>query len=444
MKILKTRIVSGLSIPLPVNLSFLKSIPSSVGSFILSSFRPFILVFLLISILLNSCNNFKSSRDKEEVYVVMLSLDAFRWDFTDKFPTPNFDRLARNGVKAEGLIPCFPTKTFPNHYSMVTGLYPDHHGIVQNSFFDPEMNRFYSMGNRESVEDGSFYGGEPIWVTAENQGVKSASYCWVGSEAPSGGRHPSMWKRYEHDFPFEQRIDTVISWLQLSGDSRPHLITFYMHEPDSKAHDLGPDNPELGETIVYLDSLVGVLMNKMDDLEISSKINLIVVSDHGMGPVSPDRYIDLSDYLDTSWVDIIIGYNPNYLVQARSGYYDSIRNYLDKIPNVSAWPSASVPDRLVFGNNPRTLDFVFLADSAWSLGWKREASIHSRGAHGYDNANTDMHGIFYARGPNFKSGYTHPRFSNTELYSIIAELLKLNPADTDGDLDNVRSMLKIL
>ncbi len=401
-----------------------------------------ILPAFLISILISSCDSLNSSRDKDEVYVVMLSLDAFRWDFTDKFHTPNFDKLASNGVKAEGLIPCFPTKTFPNHYSMITGLHPDHHGIVQNSFYDAEMNRFYSIGNREAVEDGSFYGGEPIWVTAENQGVKSASYFWVGSEAPSGGRHPSMWKKYEHDFPFEQRIDTVISWLKLPGEARPHLITFYMHEPDSKAHYLGPDNPELGETIVYLDSLVGDLMKKMDDLEISSKINLIITSDHGMCPVSPERYIDLSDHLDSSWVDIIIGYNPNYLVQAREGYYDSIETKLEKIPHVSAWPSKNVPERFVYGNNPRTLDFVFLADSAWSIGWMREANPHSRGAHGFDNANTDMHGIFYARGPKFKNGYSQSRFSNTDLYSIIAELLNLDPADTDGDLDNVWSMLR--
>ncbi len=402
---------------------------------------PAFLFILLFASQLTSCNIANNSKTEEDVYVVMLSLDAFRWDFTDKFPTPNFDRLAESGVKAEGLVPCFPSKTFPNHYSMVTGLHPDHHGIVQNSFYDRKMDRFYFLSNREAVEDGRFYGGEPIWVTAENQGIKSASYFWVGSEAPAGGRQPSIWKKYEHNFPFEARIDSVISWLQLPERNRPRLVTFYMHEPDSKAHYLGPDNPELGKTIVYLDSLVGDLMNKLDKLEIASNINLIVTSDHGMGPVSPERYIDLSDYLDTTWVDIIIGYNPNYLVQAREGYYDSINNSLDLIPHVNAWPSNDVPERFVYGSNPRTMDFVFLADSAWSIGWKKKAS-KSLGGHGFDNANTDMHGIFYASGPAFKPNYQHSRFSNTNLYPLIAHLLELDPAETDGDLNNVRSMLK--
>jgi len=386
-----------------------------------------------------ACNNHGPD---PSTYVVMLSLDGFRWDYTDKFPTPNFDRLAAGGVKAEGLIPCFPSKTFPNHYSMVTGLYPDHHGIVQNSFYDPGTDKYYSLDDREAVEEGSFYGGEPIWVTAERQGVRASSYFWVGSEAPSGGMYPSTWKKYEQDFPFESRIDSVISWLRLPTGIRPRLVTFYMHEPDGIGHKLGPDNPELGKTIVYLDSLVGDLMNKLSELDILPNINLIVTSDHGMGPVSPDRYVDLADHLDTSWVAIIEGYNPNYLVKAQEGYYDSILYYLDKIPHVSGWPSGGVPERLVYGSNIRTLDFVFLADSAWSTGWMKKASEYTHGGHGFDNANTDMHAIFYASGPAFKSGYTQPRFSNTDIYSLIAHILGLVPVETDGDLDNISSMLK--
>ncbi len=396
------------------------------------------LTLLTFTILLASCQN---SIVKPDAYVVMLSLDGFRWDYTDKFETPNFDRLENAGVRADGLIPCFPTKTFPNHYSIVTGLHPDHHGIVQNSFYDPGTARYYRIGNRESVADGSFYGGEPIWVTAEKQGMKSASYFWVGSEAPSGGMYSSIWKLYDYDFPFEARIDSVIAWLQLPPAERPRLITFYMHEPDSKGHSLGPDNPELGETISYLDSLVGDLLNKISGLDIAAQVNLIVTSDHGMGTVSPDRYVDLADYLDTSWVSVIQGHNPNYLVQARDGFYDSILFYLDKIPHVSAWPSGGVPDRLVYGSNLRTLDFVFVADSAWSTGWMEEADVDSHGAHGYDNSNTDMHAIFYASGPAFKSGFRHPRFSNTDIYSLIAHLLGLHPVETDGDLSNVQSML---
>jgi alkaline phosphatase D len=401
--------------------------------------KAYFFLLLALALLLASCHRNEVMSDS---YVVMLSLDGFRWDYTDKFDTPNFDRLEETGVRADGLIPCFPTKTFPNHYSIATGLYPDHHGIVQNSFYDPGTDRFYSINNRESVGDGSFYGGEPVWVTAEKQGVKAACYFWVGSEAPSGGMYASKWRPYQQDFPFEARIDTVISWLQLPLRERPRLIMFYMHEPDNMGHMLGPDNPELGETISYLDSLVGDLIDKLSGLDIAGHLNLIVTSDHGMGAVSPDRYVNLAAFIDTAWVSIVQGSNPNYLVQAREGYYDSILIRLDRIPHVGAWPSGTVPERLVYGSNDRTLDFVFVADSAWSVGWWEEAYAYSRGAHGYDNRNTDMHAIFFASGPAFRSGYKHPSFSNTDIYSLVAHLLGLQAAETDGNLSNVRSMLR--
>jgi predicted AlkP superfamily pyrophosphatase or phosphodiesterase len=407
--------------------------------------RTFVTVFYtvgftaLAAVLLISCS---ALHTQEESYVVMLSLDGFRWDYPDRFPTQNLDRLARKGVKAEGLIPCFPTKTFPNHYSIVTGLYPDHHGIVQNSFYDPEMDMEFSISDCKSVTNADFYGGEPIWVTAEKQGVRTASYFWVGSEAPIEGIRPSIWKEYDPEVPFEARIDSVIAWLKLPPAVRPRLITMYMDEPDHTGHRLGPSDPELGRTIAYLDSLVGALADKLAALDIGPRINLIVTSDHGMGPVSPERYVDLADYLDTSWVERIIGYNPNYLVMAATGAYDSILAGLDRIPHVSGWPSGGVPERLVYGGNPRTLDFVLVADSAWSTGWREGPGMHLHGAHGYDNANTDMHAIFYARGPAFRSAYSQGRFPNTYIYALIASIMGLDPVPTDGNLEEVLPMLK--
>ena len=389
--------------------------------------------------MLHSC---KSSPDPRESYVVMLSLDGFRWDYTDLYKTPNLDRLARNGVKAEGLIPCFPTKTFPNHYSITTGLYPDHHGIVQNSFYDPEMDRTFSIMDRNSVSDAAFYGGEPIWITAEKQGVRTASYFWVGSDVPIEGIYPSIWKEYDPEVPFEARIDSVIAWLKLPPEIRPRLVTLYMNEPDHTGHRLGPYDPELGKTVTYLDSLVGDLAGKLAALDIGPRINLIVTSDHGMGAVSPGRFVDLADYLDTAWVERIIGYNPNYLVMAAEGAYDSILSRLPLLPHVSGWPSGGVPERLVYGGNPRTLDFVFVADSSWSIGWREGPNPNPRGAHGYDKANTDMHAIFYAEGPAFRTAYIHPRFPNTDIYSLIASIMTLEPVPTDGDLSELLPMLK--
>ena len=397
-----------------------------------------IILSLLSIILFASC-----SRDipAEKQYVVILSLDGFRWDYPDKMPTPNLDNIAKNGVKAKSVKPCFPTKTFPNHYSMATGLYPDHHGIVLNSFYDEDMDAYYSIGNRDAVENPDFYDGEPIWVTAEKQGMISASYFWVGSEAAIQGIQPTYWKRYKHNFPFEARLDTVIAWLQLPEDIRPHLILWYMHEPDAVGHDYGPDGEVTRSTVIYLDSLVGVFMNKLEKLPVSDHVNFIVTSDHGMGALSDDRVVILEDYLDTAWFEIIEGSNPNFNLKIKKEFSDTAFIALSNIPHTMAWKHDEVPEYLHYGHNPRTMDITLLADSSWIIRWEKQNSYGS-GAHGYDNKNTDMHAIFYATGPAFNKNQNYPTFDNIGLYPLIAHILGLTPVEVDGKLENVKGMLK--
>jgi alkaline phosphatase D len=371
----------------------------------------------------------------------MLSMDGFRWDYPDKCPTPNLDRLAEQGVKAKSLQPSFPSKTFANHYTMATGLYPDHHGIVDNSFFDPETGKHYSIGNRNAVEDATYYGGEPIWVTAEKQGVISASFFWVGSEAPVKGVHPTYWKRYDEGIPFENRIDTVIYWLSLPEEKRPRLITFYFDEPDGIGHGKGPDSDKAFEMVTYLDSLVGIFLDKVEALSIADQVNIIVTSDHGMGPVSPERFIYLEDYLDYQWFEEMEGYSPNFTFKVKDEFADTAWKAMSSIPHITAWRHGKMPDSLHYGTNSRTLDFIIVADSAWSITLTDKVP-HSSGAHGYNPYNTDMHAIFYAKGPAFKVDYKHPTFENINLYPLICEILGLKPAPVDGKIENVKEMLK--
>lgn len=399
-----------------------------------------IIFSVLILPLILSCTH-QSESEKELSYVVMLSVDGFRWDYADKVATPNLDKIARMGVKAESLKASFPTKTFPNHYSMATGLYPDHHGIVLNSFFDPPTGRHYSIFDREAVEDGYFYGGEPIWVTAENQGVISGSYFWVGSEAEIKGVRPTYWKKYEHKFPYKQRIDSVISWLQKPDEIRPHLVLWYFDEPDHTGHVFGPDSQELEDKIIELDFLIGYFIAEIEKLPIADKINVIVTSDHGMANISDERRVALEDNLTMEWVAEMQGYNPNYNIKVKDGYIDSIYNQLEKIEHISFWKSEMVPERFHYGSNDRTLDFVVVADSSWSLVPSLEKSV-GFGAHGYDNNNKDMHAIFHAYGPAFKENYTSPSFNNVDIYPLIAQILNLKPAEVDGSLDNVKGLLK--
>lgn len=397
------------------------------------------LVAIIFGLFIFSCKTFKQT--EEEPYVVMLSVDGFRWDYPDKVETPNLDRIAKIGIKAKSLRPCFPSKTFPNHYSMATGLYPDHHGIVGNSFYAPDLDAFYAIRDREAVENGIFYGGEPIWTTAEKQGIISGSFYWVGSEAPCQGIRPTYWKRYDHDFPFEQRIDSVISWLKLPENKRPHLITWYIHEPDALGHGYGPDSDTMKYEIHYLDSLIGVFMSKINTLPYKDKINIIVTSDHGMATIKKSKTVILKNIIQEKWFDKIQGGSPVFNFKFNEEYRDTALAVLKSVKGLKVWEHGELPERLHYGTNPRTLDLIVVADSSYNVVWN-ERRAHDGGNHGFDNFNKDMHAIFYAYGPAFKINYIHPTFNNVDIYPLITEILKLQPAKVDGKLENVSDMLK--
>ncbi|OFY16541.1 MAG: hypothetical protein A2X11_12580 [Bacteroidetes bacterium GWE2_42_24] len=395
--------------------------------------------FLLFSLIL-SFSILLGQTPRGGQYVVMLSLDAFRWDYEEMYETPNLRKIAADGVHAKSLISSFPTVTFPNHYSMATGLYPNNHGLVFNNFYDTVLKASYRIGDRKAVENGKFYGGEPIWVTAQKHGLKSASYFWVGSEASIKGVQPTYWKVYQQNVPFENRIDTVIYWLSLPLEQRPRLITFYMHEPDETSHHYGPGSPETRKVVMHLDSLVGVLMQKLSALPIADSINLMVVSDHGMQDVSSDRVVLVDDFVPREWIVREHGSSPAIGLVVMERFVDSVLLRLKNVDHIKAWRNTMVPERLHFGSNPRIGNIVVLADSAWNVGLKGDKFKYV-GAHGFDNANPNMQGIFYARGPAFKKGFDFKSFPNVCLYPIIAHILHLQPAPTDGKLEEVQQLL---
>jgi len=371
----------------------------------------------------------------------MLSLDGFRWDYPQFMNTPVLDSLKKAGVMAESLKPSFPTKTFPNHYTIATGLYPDHHGIVENTFYAPDLDKYYSVSDRAAVEDGEFYGGEPIWVTAEKQNVKSATLFWVGSEAEIKGYRPSIWYKYDNAVPYKSRVDSLVKWLSLPEDKRPHLILWYIYEPDHTGHKAGPYGEETKAVVESLDSLLGYYFTQMRKLPIFNRINFIVTSDHGMGETSMDRRVIIDDYIDTADLKYIGGWNPDFNLKVKPDKLDKVYHQLKNTPHLLTWKHDSLPVRLHYGTNPRTLDLTIVAYPGWAIAssWKPKTG---KGAHGYDNDFKDMHAIFYAAGPAFKKDYVQPTFENVNIYPLIADILKLNPAKTDGKLENVAGMLK--
>jgi alkaline phosphatase D len=403
-------------------------------------FRRFLAPVAVAAVSLISCINIKPGPDRP--YVVLVSLDAFRWDYDSIYSTPVLDEMAGDGVRAGRLIPSFPTKTFPNHYTIATGLYPDHHGLVNNSFYAPDLGLVYRIGDRAMVSNGSFYGGEPVWVTAGKQGVRSASFYWVGSEAPVMGMQPDYWKVFDEEVAFGDRVDTVLKWLSLPENKRPHLITLYFEEPDAVSHTYGPVSPETGAVVGSLDSLLGVLRNGIKKLPHGRKVNLIVLSDHGMTEVDESRYNYIFDTLPQTMVKRIYGGNPVWAIEPEEGMRDSVILLLNAQCGMKAWARETLPSHLHYGTNPRIPEVVLIAEPGWTAGLRAEPGRYSRGDHGYDWKCSDMQSIFYAEGPAFRKGFSIDTLYNVDVYNIMTRILDLVPAPNDGDTGRISSLFR--
>jgi predicted AlkP superfamily pyrophosphatase or phosphodiesterase len=373
--------------------------------------------------------------------VVLVSLDGFRWDYLDRGLTPTLARLAREGVRAQALVPVFPTKTFPNHYSLVTGLTPGRHGIVGNEFADPGIGGF-SMTDRSAVGDARFWLGEPIWLTAERQGLRTAPYFWPGSEAPIGGRRPARWIPYDHSTPDTLRVRWVLDALALPPAHRPSLVTLYLSLVDQAGHDFGPDSPEVDSAIVRADAVVGLLVRRL--ARRIDSVNLVVVSDHGMAAASPERTVWLDDYLARDWLQVD-ALSPVLLARPRAGMDDSVRMGLEAAAHLSVYRRDALPARWGLAGTSRVAPLVAVADEGWTIAWRPfagEPPGHSSlGNHGYDNALPSMGAIFLARGPGLRRGIVVPAFGNVHVYPLLAELLGVTPPAHEGSLDSVRTLL---
>jgi predicted AlkP superfamily pyrophosphatase or phosphodiesterase len=202
-------------------------------------------------------------------------------------------------------VPVFPALTFPNHYTIVTGLRPARHGIVSNVMRDPEIPGRFSLSDTAVTGDPRWWGGEPVWNAATRQGQKSATMFWPGSDVAIGGRFPTYWRQFDHNLPPGRRTDQVLEWLSLPDDERPSLVTLYYSDVDTAGHEDGPESPALLAAAVRLDHELGRLLSGVDALGLGQRVHWIVVSDHGMAAVAAERVIVLDDFLDPGDVDLL-------------------------------------------------------------------------------------------------------------------------------------------
>lgn len=379
--------------------------------------------------------------------VLLISLDGFRWDYLDRPEAANLRALAGRGVRAQRLIPVFPSKTFPNHYSIVTGLTAEEHGIVANSIRDPELGLF-TLRDTLAQSESRWWGGEPIWVTAELQGRRAASVSWPGSEAAIKGVRPSWWERYWHDEPHEVKLRKILRWLALPPDSAPAIITAYFHDVDGAGHTFGPDAPETSRAIALVDRTVGAIVQGIAELGLSDVVNVIIVSDHGMAATSAERVIVLDDFIDLSSVEIV-DWTPVAAIEPRAGEVERAYQALHgKHPRLQVYRKGEVPARWHFNAHPRITEIVAVADEGWTIAsratvarWREREWTHG-GAHGYDPELVSMGALFVAAGPGIAQGRLVRPFRNVHIYPLVAHLLRLTPAITSGSLDSVRAVLR--
>ena len=379
----------------------------------------------------------------DKPYVVLVSFDGFRHDYLSRYDTPSFDRVADTGAAADALIPVYPSLTFPSHYSIATGLYPEHHGLVGNRFFDPVRGEQYNYRNDASVGDGTWYGGEPIWVSAETQGMVAAAMLFVGTEAAVGGVRPTFWTPYATRGSSRERVDQVLTWLSLQARERPHLVTLYFSAVDGAGHDDGPTSPAVGAAVRQVDAALGRLLNGIGMLPHGDQVSVVLVSDHGMGDVDPALVIDLREIADLRDTRVVVtGPGANLFVGGGPDRAREVRDDLnDGLRAGRAYLRDEVPDALRYRANPRIGDVVVVAEPGAMIGMGT-ASPPPPGMHGWDPRHPDMHGIFLARGPEIALGGRVGAVESVHVYPFLARLLHLTPAqDIDGDLSVLAPLL---
>ena len=379
--------------------------------------------------------------------LLLVSFDGFRADYLDKYQLPNFRRAMARGTRALGMRPVFPSITFPNHYSLVTGLYPENHGIVENSFFDPVRNAQYSFRNSETVADGTWYGGEPIWVTAERQGMVSACFFWPGSEADIKGVRPTFWNKYDGSVANDTRIRTVLGWLGLPPERRPHVVTLYFSDIDAISHRVTIGGPELEESVRKADALLGQLLDGIEKLPRPDRVLLLLTSDHGMANTSASRTVQLSSLIDTTGIRSGFSGPVTALhVSAEAGGAGAVRDRINaRLQHGRAYLREEVPERHRFRRSPRAGDVVIIMDEGWTLAtsiFTRALIQREWGEHGWDPDLPSMKGLFVVAGPGIPRGQTIPEVENVDVYPLMTELLGLKAAEgLDGRPERIRAAI---
>lgn len=382
-------------------------------------------------------------------YVVMISLDGFRHDYIEMYQPPFLSSIVNKGFRAKQITPVFPSLTFPNHYTLVTGMYAGNHGLVSNKFGDPIWQQKYAIGNSATTTDGKWYGGNPLWLSVREQGLLSASFFWVGSDANIQGKYPNYYVPYDGSVSYRARTKQIVDWLKLPHKQRPHFLTLYFSATDHAGHDFGPESAETKAAVLKVDKHLSQLVQEVEQLNLP--VNFVIVSDHGMKAIDNDKTVYLKNYLDTSKVTFFERGAVTTISVHDKNDIAEVKHALEQVPYSQVFLNHELPEHYQYKHNPRSGDMVLLAEPGAYIYPNKEAPTEqtskpkqSGGTHGYDPYTTpEMGGILLSFGPNVKSAGMVQAVDNIHVFPYVMELLQLQPVNgIDGKLDVLAPYIK--
>ncbi|KAK7107555.1 bis(5'-adenosyl)-triphosphatase enpp4-like [Littorina saxatilis] len=412
--------------------------------------RTVVWFILSVSTVLVLSTNGHGGDDEGNQNVLIISFDGFRWDYLSRTSTPNFDVIMRKGVHASrGIKPAFITKTFPNHFTLVTGLYEESHGIVGNTIYDPELDEVFDVRNTSQESSSRWFdvGAEPIWVTNQLQNKDGRSGCmqWIGCEAHIKGMTPTRHTPFTANMKYETRIDNTLAWFK--GSYPTNLGLIYFQEPDGTAHAYGPDSDNVTKKIAYLDTLVGYLLRRLREEGLDKKTNVIITSDHGFAATGKDRLINLDAYIKVGTYRIFSS-SPVASILPNKGMEDVIFKNLSagatKTGHFKVFKNDSIPPEFHYTHNRRIMPIIVMSKENYSIVYNySDSDFVLAGNHGYNNSLQDMYPFFVAMGPGFREGAEITTFDNVDVYPLMCHLLGLHPAPNNGSIEPLRSLLRV-
>ena len=395
----------------------------------------------------NGTGGLNAADQRDKPYLILISIDGFRWDYQDLFETPALDRLAARGVRAESLQPVFPTLTFPNHYSIATGLYPANHGIVANDFPDPDSGDWYRYKIAKIVQQGRWYGGEPIWVAAEKIGMVSAAFFFVGTEADIGGINLTYWNKFDAHISGSRRVSQALEWLRMPADKRPHFIALYFEHVDNDSHFYGVGSKESIAAIMRVDRYLGNLMDGIEQMPHGEDVYIVLVSDHGQSWYDEDpKILTLDRFLNLDGISAVDVGTGVYLFFDEKNP-DRAKHIRDQINRVwvhgKAWLPGDSPEHWHVTKESRFADVIVQPDPHHGvISTRNKMQKIYKGGHGWDPAFKDMHGIFLAAGPRLPKGKMIGTIENVDIFPMMMEILEIPlTMSIDGDREKLTRLL---